>query len=132
MTYRSPLPAVEIPGMPLTAYVLAEAARPGDKPALIDAVSGRVLTYEGLDSAVRSLAGGLAAAGFAKGDVLALMAPNMPEFAVVFHAAALAGGIITMINPVCTDAEVHSQLRDSGARLLVTIPPFVALALAGS
>ena len=82
-----------------------------------------------MESAVGSLAGGLVASGFAKGDVLALMAPNMPEYAVVFHAAAMAGGIVTTINPTYTEAEVHDQLRDSGARILVTIPPLVTTVL---
>ena len=89
---NSPLPDVEVPDLPLTGYVLAGAAGQEDKPALIDGLSGQFLTYAGLESAIGSLAGGLAANGFAKGDVLALMAPNMPEYAVVFHAAATAGG----------------------------------------
>ena len=126
MIHRSPLPDVEIPDLPLTTYVLAGAQ--GDKPALIDGGSGRTLTYARLDSAVRSLAGGLVASGFGKGDVLALMAPNVPEYAVVFHGAAMAGGIVTTINPTYTETELTTQLRDSGARMLVTIPPLVPMA----
>jgi len=126
MIHRSPLPDVEIPDLPLTTYVLAGAQ--GDKPALIDGGSGRTLTYARLDSAVRSLAGGLVASGFRKGDVLALMAPNVPEYAVVFHGAAMAGGIVTTINPTYTETELTTQLRDSGARMLVTIPPLVPMA----
>ena len=87
MIHRSPLPDIEIPDLPLTSYVLAGAQ--GDKPALVDGVSGLALTYAGLDSAVRSLAGGLVASGFAKGDVLALMAPNVPGYAVVFHLSLI-------------------------------------------
>jgi acyl-CoA synthetase (AMP-forming)/AMP-acid ligase II len=128
MIYSSPLPDVEIPDLPLTAYVLAGAAGQADKPALIDGVSGRTLTYADLGRAVGSLAGGLAASGFAKGEVLALMAPNMPEYAVVFHAVAMAGGVVTTINPAYAEAEVHGQLRDSRARILVTIPPLAAAA----
>jgi hypothetical protein len=60
--------------------------------------------------------------------VLALMAPNMPEYAVVFHAVAMAGGIITTINSAYTETEVHHQLHDFGARILVTIPPLAATA----
>jgi acyl-CoA synthetase (AMP-forming)/AMP-acid ligase II len=122
MIHRSPLPDVEIPDLPLTSYVLAAAADRGDKPALIDGPSGRALTYAGLTSAVRSLAGGLVASGFAPGDVLAIMAPNVPEYAVVFHGAAMAGGAVTTINPTYTEAELHTQLEDSGAQILVTIP----------
>ncbi len=49
------------------------------------------------------------------------MAPDIPEWAVVFHAAALAGGISTPVNPACTEAEAHGQLHDSGAQIVVTI-----------
>ena len=128
MIYSSPLPDVEIPDLPLTEYVLAGGAGQPDKPALIDGASGRVMTYGELEAAIRSLAGGLAAAGFGRGDVLALMAPNSPEYAVVFHGAAMAGGTVTTINPAYTQAEVHHQLADSGARILVTIPPLPATA----
>jgi AMP-binding enzyme len=118
-----------MPDLPLTSYVLAGGQE--DKPALIDGVSGRTLTYAELGGAVRSLAGGLVAGGFGKGDVLALMAPNAPEYAVVFHGAAMAGGVVTTINPTYTDTELSTQLRDSGARILVTTPPLAPLAARG-
>ena len=35
---------------------------------------------------------------------------------MVFHAVAMAGGVVTTINPTYTEAEVHHQLVDSGAR----------------
>ena len=128
MIHPSPLPDVEIPDVPLTDYVLEGAAALGDKPALIDGPTGRTLTYAQLVGAVRSLAGGLVANVFAPGDVLALMSPNLPEYAVVFHAVAMAGGTITTINPTYTAREVHHQLVDSGARILVTVAPFLDVA----
>jgi len=128
MIYRSPLPDVEIPDLPLTEYVLAQAAAMGDKPALIEGTTGRTLSYSALEAAVRSLAGGMVAGGFAKGDVLALMAPNLPEYAVVFHGAAMTGGIVTTINPTYTPGEVRHQLQDAGARWLVTVPALLETA----
>ena len=130
--YTSPLPDVEIPNLPLTGYILQRAGELGDKPALIEGLSGRVLTYAGLAGAVRSLAGGLVAKGFAKGDVLAIMAPNLPEYAVVFHGVAMAGGVVTTINPTYTAEEVHKQLMDSGASILVTIGMFLQVATAAA
>ena len=115
----SPLPDVAIPDVALTGYVLAQAERLGDKPAIVDGATGDVLTYGALADRVHRLAGGLAAAGFGRGDVLALMAPNSPDYAIVFHAAAVAGGIVTTINPAYTADEVHTQLVDSGATLMV-------------
>jgi 4-coumarate--CoA ligase len=132
MVFTSPLPDVEIPDLPLTEYVLENAARLGDKPALIDGPTGRTITYAGLAGAARSFAGGLTAAGFGKGDVLALMSPNIPEYAVIFHGVALVGGVITTINPTYTHQEVHKQLVDSGATIMVTIPMFLEVAAEGS
>jgi acyl-CoA synthetase (AMP-forming)/AMP-acid ligase II len=132
MIHNSPLPDVQIPDVPLTEYVLTGAGGRERKPALIDGPSGRSLAYAQLGAAIRSLAGGLVAAGFAKGDVLALMVPNCPEYAVVFHAAAMAGGAVTPVNPACTEAEIHHQLADSGARVLVTIPPLVPVGVRAS
>ncbi len=128
MSHRSPLPDVEIPDTALTPFVLRRAAELADKPALIDAPTGRTLTYGQLDGAVRMLAGGLVARGFARGQVLALMAPNLPEYAVVFHGVAMAGGIVTTINPTYTAREVHHQLVDAGATIIVTVPLFVQTA----
>jgi 4-coumarate--CoA ligase len=132
MIHRSPLPDVEIPEVPLVDYMLARADELGDKPALVDGPSGRVLTYAGLLQAVRALAGGLVARGFAPGDCLAVLAPNLPEYAVVFHGVAYAGGVVTTINPTYTAHEVHDQLVDSNARLLVTVAPFLDVARAAA
>jgi len=130
--FTSPLPDVEIPHTTLTGYVLEHAAQFGDKPALVDGPTGRTLTYVQLDGAVRSFAGGLVARGFGPGDVLALMSPNIPEFAVVFHGVAMSGGALTTINPTYTEREVHHQLIDSKATLLVTVAPFLEIALAAA
>ncbi len=132
MIFASPLPDVEIPDVALTGYVLARAAERGDQPAFVEGSSGRTVTYAELDAAVRSLAGGLVAQGFAPGEVVALMSPNLPEFAVVFHGVAMAGGVVTTINPTYTAQEVHKQLVDSGATILVTVPMFLDTARAGT
>ncbi len=128
MIHYSPLDDVAIPSVPLTEFVLRHAQDLRDKPALIDGPTGRVLTYGQLEADVRSLAGGLSAMGFGSGDVLALMAANTPEYATVFHAVALAGGTITTINPTYTAAEVHHQLNDARASILVTSSAFLGAA----
>ena len=127
-TYASPDPDVAVPRTDVTSFVLAHTAERGDKPALIDGPSGRVLTYAGLAEAVASLASGLASRGFGKGDVLAVYMPNIPEYAVAFHGAASAGGLCTTVNPLYTANELTHQLEDSGAKLLLTVPPFLEAA----
>ena len=132
MIHRSPLPDVELPAEHLTDYVLALADELGDKPALIDGPSGRTLTYGALLQGVRALAGGLVARGFEPGQTVALLAPNLPEYAIVFHGVALAGGVVTTINPTYTEREIHHQLVDADARLLVTVAPFLDVATAAA
>ncbi len=126
----SPLADVEIPDTSLTEYILAQAPDLGDKPALVDGPSGRTLTYAQLDDLVRRFAGGLIAHGVEPGDVVALMAPNLPEYAVIFHGSALAGCAVTTLNSTYTEREVHNQLLDSKAVVIVTVAPFLAVAQA--
>ena len=122
---RSPFPDVEIPDVSLTDFVLAGADELGDKPAFIDAPSGRTLSYGQLAESVRAAAAGLAGRGFGKSDVFAHYAPNLPEYAVAFHAVATAGGVNTTANPLLTADELAAQLSDCRARLLVTVPPLL-------
>jgi 4-coumarate--CoA ligase len=128
MIHTSPLPPVEIPETHLTPYVLRHAERLAGEVAVIDGMTGRSLTYEQLVDLIKRCGGGLRARGFSPGDVLAIMAPNLPEYAVAFHGTAVAGGISTTINPTYTAEEVEYQLRDSGARSLLTIPMFLEVA----
>jgi acyl-CoA synthetase (AMP-forming)/AMP-acid ligase II len=126
--FRSPWPDVDIPEVPLASFVLQRAGELADKPALVDGPSGRALTYGQLAEAVRRAAVGLSRRGFGKGDVFAIFSPNLPEFAIAFHAAAMLGGIVTTINPLATAAELAGQLNDSGAIFLVTVPPLLGTA----
>ncbi|MEY2975340.1 MAG: hypothetical protein RIR49_1760 [Actinomycetota bacterium] len=128
--HQSPLPPVDIPVVPVSEFVLRLAATHPDRPALIDGPSGRSYTFAQFSDMVHRLAGGLAARGFGPGHTLALMAPNVPEYAVVFHAVAVAGGTVTTINPTYGAEEVAFQLRDAGASELVTIGMFTDVARA--
>ena len=125
MIYKSPFPDVQIPDVPLHDYVFEHVDRWADKPALIDGPTDRTLTYAQLLAAARRAAAGLAARGFAKGDVLAIYSPNLPEYAVAFFGVSMAGGTNTTMNPLYTPEDLHRQLNDSGATFLVTIPPFL-------
>ncbi|MDH3539426.1 MAG: AMP-binding protein, partial [Acidimicrobiia bacterium] len=121
----SPAGSVDIPDVSITEYMLRRVDEHPDKPALIDGMTGRTLTYGELREAIYHVAGGLAETGFSKSDVLAVMAPNLPEYAVAFHAVALLGGVVTTINPTYTAHEVLHQLLDAGATHLVTIGMFL-------
>lgn len=126
--HRSPDPDVAIPDADVTSFVLEHAAQRGRKPALIDGPTGRTLTYAELSDGVRALAAGLAARGFGAGDVLAVFMPNLPEYALALHGAASAGGRCTTVNPLYKAGELAHQLEDSGAAILLTVPPFLDVA----
>jgi acyl-CoA synthetase (AMP-forming)/AMP-acid ligase II len=125
MIIRSPWPDVTIPDVSITEYVLRHADRLRDRPAMIDGASGRTLTYGQLADSIRRVATALARRGFRKGDVLAIYSPNVPEYAVMFNAVASLGGVTTTVNPLYTVGELTNQLKDSGARWLITVPTFL-------
>ena len=121
-----------IPPGTLSGYVLRYAAALGGKPAVIDAATGDTLSYAELAAAAGSFGAALAARGFGRGSVLAILAPNIPDYLVVFHGAALAGGAVTTLNPLWTPDEIARQLRSSRARWLVTVPPLADTAKAAA
>ncbi len=122
MVFRSPYPDIDIPNTPLVPFVLQRAAELGDKPAIICGATGRQYSYAGLAQAVRQVAAGLAARGVVKGDVVGLVSPNTPDFAVVFYAIVSIGAICSTVNPIATAEEIGAQFADSEAIMLVTIP----------
>lgn len=125
MIFRSPFPDIEVPAAPLHSVLLRRAGELADKPALIDAPTGRTITYGQLAMGSRLIASSLARRGFAKGDVFAIYAPNLPEYAAAIVAVSMAGGAVTTINPLYTVEELAFQLDDTGAKYLLTIPMFL-------
>lgn len=132
MIFRGPFPEVDIPEIPLTRFVFQNADERADKAALIDGPSGRVVTFSQLADAITRVAASLARRGFKKGDVFGILSPNVPEYAIIFHAVASLGGINSPVNPLYTEHEIAHQLRDAGARFLVTVPHFLDKATAAA
>src|SRR5262245_50991714 len=132
MIFKSPYADVEIPNIPLTRFILERIQAYGDHPALIDGPTGRTLTYRQLAGAIRLVASSLSKRGFGTGDVFAIFSPNLPEYAVAFHAVTLLGGIVTTLNPLYTADEVAHQLNDAGATYLLTISAFLEKARAAA
>lgn len=129
MVFKSPYKEVMIPDVGLVPFVYEQAESYGGKPALIEGLTGRTLTYAQLWQGVRRVAGNLAKRGLKKGEVVALYLPNLPEYALAFHGTALAGGVVTTANPLYTVDELAYQLKDSGAKFLVTTGPLLEKAL---
>jgi acyl-CoA synthetase (AMP-forming)/AMP-acid ligase II len=100
--------------------VLASCRRHPEKTALVDTSCGRRLTYAQYGETVEALARGLVAAGLKPGEVIAIFLANSWEFCAAYHAATLAGGIPTLLNPTYREREVRHQLGNSGAVVLIT------------
>jgi len=128
--HSSPLPKVDIPEVTITAHVLRRASALADHVAIRDISGASSYTFAQLSDAIHSLAGGLAERGISPGKVVGLMAPNLPEYAVVFHGVAVAGAAVSTINPTYGPQEVRHQLNDAGVSILFTVPMFVETALA--
>ncbi|HTM87693.1 MAG TPA: AMP-binding protein [Terriglobales bacterium] len=102
--------------------ILQACSRFGEKLALIDTSRSphRRFTYGEYGETVERLARGLVAAGLKPGEVLAIYLPNCWEFCAAYHAATLAGGIVTLLNPSYREREVRYQLENSGAAMLIS------------
>jgi acyl-CoA synthetase (AMP-forming)/AMP-acid ligase II len=116
-------PAPHVPDLPLPEFLLA--GRHPDRPAIVDGTSGRTLTYGELATAVRRVAAGFAASGLRRGDVVAILAPNGPDWLIAAYGAMTAGGVVSGVNPLCKPAEVAGQLGNADACFLVTVPPLL-------
>ena len=118
-----PLPKYEVTSVP--EFIRAVARSQTDEIALVEAASGRSVTYGELDAMIGRFAAGITALGFRPGEVLALFAPNLPEWPVAALGTMIAGGTVTGVNPMYGARELEHQLRDSGARFVFTVPPFL-------
>lgn len=132
MIFRGPYPDVAIPEVSLSDFIFNSIDQFKDKVALIDGPSGSSMTYAQLEAEVRRVAASLAKRGFKKGDVCAIFSTNCPEYAVIFHAVAMLGGINTTLNPLYTSEEAAFQLKNAGARLLVSAPQIIEKARAAA
>ncbi len=122
MIFESPWPPITVPEQTLSEYLLGSLGDRRDKAAFIEGSTGRVITYGELRDQAQAAARGMTLRGLSRGDVVAICSPNVPEYAIAFHAVAMAGGCNTTLNPLNTDEELAHQLNDSGARWFITVP----------
>ncbi|GAA1231816.1 4-coumarate--CoA ligase family protein [Kitasatospora nipponensis] len=130
MVFRSAYPDVPALDLPVHEAVLGEAARYGDAPALVDGVTGESLSYRELIAAVGRTAAGLAEAGVRQGDVVALHSPNSIVYPVALYGCSRAGATVTTVSSLATPEELATQLRDSGARWILTASALLPVSLA--
>ncbi|MDA0924492.1 MAG: AMP-binding protein [Proteobacteria bacterium] len=120
--------AVAIDAVSITQKLMEGLVGRRDMPAIIDGPSGQVMTAGQMIDLIQRLAGGLTERGVLPGGTVAILAPNVPEYPVVFHGVAWGGGTVTTINPSYTAPEISYQLNDARAVMLVTVPAFAEVA----
>lgn len=99
------------------------AARPS-APALL--FKGARISWRRLAEDSDAFAGALAAMGIGRGDRVAVVLPNVPQFFVVELACWKVGAILVPLNPIYTAEELSGPLRTTGAKLVVTLSTFYA------
>lgn len=113
-SYEKGVPfTIDIPDYPLH-FVLEESARRyPEHPAII--FKGRTFSYRELNELADTVAAGLAANGFKKGDRAVIYMVNIPQFVISYYGILKAGGIVIATNPLYSERELEHQLVDCGA-----------------
>jgi len=80
---------------------------------------GTTFEFGRLQALVEKMAASLSAAGVSKGDRVALMLPNCPQYVISFFATVRVGAVVTQVNPMYVEREIEHILTDSGAETIV-------------
>jgi long-chain acyl-CoA synthetase len=87
---------------------------------------GKDISYAQVDSLSQAFAAYLQGLGLVKGDRVAIMMPNVPQYPVAVAGILRAGFVVVNVNPLYTARELEHQLKDSGAKAIVIIENFAA------
>ena len=82
------------------------------------------LPYGLVNMMARKTANALTQLGVKKGDRVALMSPNVPQYVIAFEACAKIGAIVVQVNPLAAGPEVDHYIRDSGAETIIVMAAF--------
>jgi long-chain acyl-CoA synthetase len=126
--YDSGVPhTIDYPSTTLHGLLEETARKFPEKPAIIfpgalgDAYR---LNYRQLNKLVDRFANALMRLGVKKGDRVALLMPNSPQFVISYYATLKAGGIVVATNPLYSPREIEHQLNDCGAETIVVLSLF--------
>ncbi len=87
---------------------------------------GKDISFADTEVQSRHLAAYLQGLGLARGDRVAVMMPNVPQYPVAVAAILRAGFVAVNVNPLYTPRELEHQLKDSGAKAIIIIENFAA------
>jgi len=113
---------LEYPDVPLYHFVEEAARNYPDHVALI--LKGGKVTYRQLNAQSDRMAAALAGMGVGKGDRVAILMANCPQFLIAYFGILKAGGIVVACNPLYAPRELEHQLNDCGAKVVLVMSSF--------
>ncbi len=117
--YDNGVPAqIPQPKQPLHEMLSTSAAAFPHRPAIF--FFDHQIRYRELDHLSTRFAHGLRGLGIKTGDRVAIVLPNIPQCVIAFYGALKAGAVVVLGNPLLDEQELHRQLQDTGARVLLT------------
>jgi len=123
-SYPSGVPADIDPGQYPSLVALMEEAFHKYADRVAYSFMGKDITYAQTESLSNAFATYLQGLGMVKGDRVAIMMPNVPQYPVTVAAILRAGFVVVNVNPLYTPRELEHQLKDSGAKAIVIIENF--------
>lgn len=118
--YDPGVPAtVVVPEQPLHRFLDAAVRRFASRPAV--RFEKLTLSYRALEERVNRCANALLALGVQRGDRVALLLPNVPQFVIAFFGTLRAAGVVVPVDPRLPDEEVGRILEETEARVLVAL-----------
>jgi long-chain acyl-CoA synthetase len=113
---------IQYPDIPLYR-LLDNAVRDfPEKEAII--FQGRKITYRQLGEEVAHVSSGLAQRGLKKGQRMAIMLPNCPQYVAAYYAILKIGGIAVNVSPMYVERELEFQLKDAGVEAILALRDF--------
>jgi long-chain acyl-CoA synthetase len=88
---------------------------------------GKAISFRQVDQASVAFAAWLQARGLVKGDRVAVMMPNVPQYPVAVAGILRAGLVVVNVNPLYTPRELEHQLKDSGSKAIVVLENFAGV-----
>jgi long-chain acyl-CoA synthetase len=88
---------------------------------------GKAISFKEVDQASAAFAAWLQAQGLVRGDRVAVMMPNVPQYPVAIAAILRAGLVVVNVNPLYTPRELEHQLKDSGSKAIVILENFAGV-----
>lgn len=117
--YDDSVPAeINLPAITLNDFFQNCVKNHGSKTALL--YFGRKISYGRLGEFIEKFSSGLAESGIHKGDRIALLLPNLPQFIIAYWAALLRGAVLVPMNPLCSAKEVEVLLSVCRPKMIIT------------